>query len=1658
MAPRVFTYDETRINYFVTDTFGDITVSETSSEDFGNITDAHIIEEDELGFNPSDYGLVVWVGDILPFGSMGTIQNTLEESVAFVPAVPQQPVLIQGQGKVSRSQAPWQGSGTLFEIGGGLERLVVPDLGAAGPEPTLNGEAATRQTFTEVGSGSLTVSDEAQTAEFNIYPFVSRITLTVSGGTSQEYPDEYIEAHPNEEVLNGTGDESRTYDYSIFTGTFEEQDFGSISVKQGANFSEANTTFDSTNSSINSFADADIVESVDYGLLSVTEITEIVTRIITTSDFAAYNPTYIGTFLAQSGTGIGQGGGFNIGEHIKFGSITNGRSFEWDVDTTNATSITIRAIRGNDANGGEDPDTSSESLVLDRWNGTSWVRINTVIAYNDNSFDTLRDITIPLDAVHRGQYTYRIYQAVSSGPTWDHYGVTQISYEVEQTVPIPSDDWGEIVADQRYGKITTKATYSGALTRAFERFEPRYIGETATLSLRDGLLPDEERKVFAFEGSGTITAVGQLGLGQAPQHTVFGEEGQFTFGGSGAEAFVPRGIESFGLVLTGGAGTEKITFQGDEERAEFFFTGFSEGLKLTHYPPSQTATLSISGAASDIAQISDYVGFRLFTFTGGIIEDFTPHWRSPLERDGFVEPLDFGFISEAPAPPPEGYEDWGLVRLVAFRADDFGYIIDLFRKVQIYGDVQDSFSRATYQGVGTFFMSEPAVEAVVFDYETSGITGIATYKAGINIFGANWFSQAPQHTVFGLEGKFTIGGAGAESITPTTEIGSGSLFTIGGIAESSAVTPPAAGVKFISGAADVKQSPAPSASGLITLRQGREEGQTYLRIIDVGETAGLFGFAGGATGEKQTDSYNESSIWYGQENEDFGLLSGTPTFGFDLAQIPSLPTFDGTSSAENFSTTNASIDWGDIGNGEGSNTIGGPDYDQYLYPSNTGFVNQSIDNGYEDYGWVNEEDSQPTRFPLSVGVALSFTEGALVTRFIPSFPGSGSALFTISSALESITVFERADVPLLPLSGSAEEAYSAQTPERTVTILIDGQSTESITITANQFVGVGIGTLFSFGELVERVRFEEVGIGSATFTGTGVEKFISNPPEGTQLFTPYGSYSDLSATFSEVATKATLRLSGELVHPFIDYTPHYGIERNIGIETGFTLFAGGAGGEYGDPGIVTTRFIPKYPASGVIGISSRAISRTNAPIITDGTIYILGIHTAAQGVSSGRETGAGERFIPASIDAGPGLFLFKGDAPNRPIQVYGYYGDDKDPGTSGQITISTETTPTLYREITTAAVGIGIGTFSGYITERKSKAYSGSGSLFKTGGSAESIPVRPVTSGTIFVSGAYGAEYAYSAQTPENVITLTLSGVADKAVLLTTDFGGTIFASGVAGESATFDEIGSGSLFAIGGGAESVTPVVSTFTVLVNVGGSADSREIAVYGYYGDDRDPGTSGTISIVGELTHPNIDFTPAVTGVGLFKIDGTAIPKFQLTADVLGGKATISGSAEVSFTSGAGEQTMLFRVLGNADTALNQVFGYYGDDKDPGTSGTLTISGIGETREVQVYGYYGDDRDPGTSGKITLSSTTLVFPFVDYTPSPDGSGLFIIGGSADKRRVFPPVDGRGVLFKIGTAQEAYTRATYVGIGNVRYSSTTIASTQLVQFEEGRVYVIII
>ena len=211
-------------------------------------------------------------------------------------------------------------------------------------------------------------------------------------------------------------------------------------------------------------------------------------------------------------------------------------------------------------------------------------------------------------------------------------------------------------------------------------------------------------------------------------------------------------------------------------------------------------------------------------------------------------------------------------------------------------------------------------------------------------------------------------------------------------------------------------------------------------------------------------------------------------------------------------------------------------------------------------------------------------------------------------------------------------------------------------------------------------------------------------------------------------------------------------------------------------------------------------------------------------------------------------------------------------------------------------------------------------------------------------------------------------------------------------------------------------------------------------------------------GELTHPDIDYTPAYTGIGNVTISGIAEERADLV-EVGSGTVTLSGDAILRFTADDLEGTVLFDTKGaSALTALNQVYGYYGDDRDPGTSGITTISGVGITKPIQVYGYYGDDKDPGTSGTFTFSNTPLVHPEVRYIPS-IGIGVAVLyqtGGTALESFTFANYETQGRFKGLASVKESFGRATYVGIGQINTSG--IAQEEYAVFEEPRTYVVII
>ena len=1564
----VFVYDNTKIDEFVAEDAGLITVGHATITDYGDINQTAIIERDANYFNVDEWGRIIYDADIVPFGPINVVDGRDEfgrsRSQVIFPA--DNTVLYDvGAAALTNPVRPWIGSGTIFEIGHGLERLVIPDLGAAGPvifyTTGVANESFGRAKYT--GSGVVAQLSQTATTDLDqVYPYAGSGTGTFSGGTSTPYQDAYLPTIKNAAKIKGGARrgyqlERVVYEYSRDPyDVWDSEDNGVVTVREGSSFDDQTVTFDDTvvdtNAKERSFSDVDQLTYADYG------------------------------------------------------SITASHTSEED--------------RG----------------VIERKFG--------------------------------GQISLHEYQA-----------------------------WG----------------ISASESRPFH-----YTGSGSIFKLAESV----SRTTPCYTGSGTITASGTNWFSQAPQSTIFGLEGKAEISGSAEEKFVPSTPASTVLYGISGTGAEAIVAQTPDNKALIRLTGSVSGVAIVTGSGDKSGTVlfDVSGGATKVSTAKADGNINLFDIIGGMrqgIPVYTPHWKSP-KGDLKTAELDWGSIVATPTQPSE---DWNVIvtndETIPKVAENWGFLLPDFNWAQLGGQHYpnlDSFSTGdsswTIQTnalteTATLLLSEDPDVAAAIAYESSGKSGIATHNAGIFISGELWLSQAPQHTVFGEEGQFTFQGGGAESITPWIPEGSGSLFTLGGSSESSVKSYLQGDYSYLGGTAGQTFSPHIDNTIEITLRTGREPGQTYARVVDTPELefGGDINVRGGAIKVSNVDSYNESSIFIGQTDEDWGILASEPSYGFSLnalgqasgtetyddegdtfdqditfasggltydqgsGGVTILPSFDKTDQYDiTFADTTISSDWGNLG----ISSAGGPDYGQILYPSNTGFVQQDINHGYDDHGWVNEESPTANRYPFG-SVYYPQPVPKAKTMWIPSWnrinPNADD--FTIwGGGIERVAVASSTTTLFDFVGTSAPERVIYQTPDNTVLYEIDGISGESYT---RDFVGSGSIALTqtqAVGFTTYRRVIMPPSSGITTITGGSTEKWSGDPPEGTYL---HIFRRDLSIfeklSFACETTKAVQRLSGELTHPDIDFTPHYGIDRNIGIETGFTLKPGG--GEDRITGITTASFVPSYPGGQsaldgfnghtreVIKIDGRSISRTNAPISTHGVIYILGIGTAGNGVGGpdekgdleGVEFGAKERFIPATeYGYGSLMFDFTGGAQSREINVFGYYGNDRDPGTSGQLTIRQEGGIYTLEKITKIyeTDGTGAYTYNGGATDEATTFTEvGTGSLYSIGGSSENVAAAELVAGTSIFNGT--AEESFVANTPENTATVTLSGTGLAQRRFEPVGSGTITLRGDINPitGVRLSAYGSGSLFGFGSGAEAVPYQGFASSVLSTISGSAETREIAVY------QDFVTSGSLTFAGVLAHPLIDFTPATTGGGFSTFFGSA-ETVTTPREVGVGTFTVSGTAIPRFASQAGEGTVLFDLKGaSAITKLHWLY-------SPTASGVATISGDADEALNQVYGYYGDDKDPGTSGGFTFSNTPLVHPFVDYTPS-IGIGkavLYNVSGGSREKRAWAPVYGSGSFKKLASVQESYGRATYVGVGRIQ--SYGVAPTEYLVFEEGRIYVVII
>lgn len=150
--------------------------------------------------------------------------------------------------------------------------------------------------------------------------------------------------------------------------------------------------------------------------------------------------------VVGSGSGIGDDGGFNIGSHLTFNGDGAPRwSILNPIDSSKFDTLVINAIRGNDNNGGEDPDVEGEELRLyylppggSTFRSITRNQDNQLVLSADSDIiiglgsndDGLRDYSITLPSYARGEgFSYMLYQQTNSGTGFDNYGVKNVRYK-----------------------------------------------------------------------------------------------------------------------------------------------------------------------------------------------------------------------------------------------------------------------------------------------------------------------------------------------------------------------------------------------------------------------------------------------------------------------------------------------------------------------------------------------------------------------------------------------------------------------------------------------------------------------------------------------------------------------------------------------------------------------------------------------------------------------------------------------------------------------------------------------------------------------------------------------------------------------------------------------------------------------------------------------------------------------------------------------------------------------------------------------------------------------------------------------------------------------------------------------------------------------------
>ena len=675
----------------------------------------------------------------------------------------------------------------------------------------------------------------------------------------------------------------------------------------------------------------------------------------------------------------------------------------------------------------------------------------------------------------------------------------------------------------------------------------------------------------------------------------------------------------------------------------------------------------------------------------------------------------------------------------------------------------------------------------------------------------------------------------------------------------------------------------------------------------------------------------------------------------------------------------------------------------------------------------------------------------------------------------------------LAISGTAIEKFSSQGGESTVLFNISGNSAEKHTE-----VYVASGSLFHIGDRIERrtysyntssivagTTYEDLGTiastpataedyGSVTSaylppnTDHGDLVILPGDENPMGLFKITGGDSGHKQTFSEVGSGSLFTAIG--TSECVGFNPPE--------ETFLFGFSGGA----------VEKHVENWVGSGLIKYPEDTPLAPNAAVrfrpwwrgVGGATISGFGdvdsrlINYVSRGGSFNLYTNnpglewrsyrPSPRYVNSVYGQIGGTFTYHGNSDTRKINVYQYYGDLAEPGTSGSLfTFSSATEVAGYNPATETVLFSASGTspskwnpawttrlsgsprlsgtpelqlrFNIFTNPEGESArlhgenqpvitlsHFGSGSLFNAGSGAEVVGFNPETdtraftfSGTpivkinlrIFGSGQIfgfgGAAESATIDAPESTVLFVSAGSADTDRARAYEGTGTEFISGNAEDSRTRTHIGEGSLFGTGGAAETVSVTEAESTVLFAASGGEQNAFVrSAFVTTGDT-------TLSGIGDEAFAR----PYIGEGSLFAIGGAA--ESTTVSEESTGLFEFNGTAEpVLRTRGFAGSGSLFSV-GNAAEVVAVA---------PETTGLFRISGDAETPFTRIF---------------TGTGTTFVSGDAEFsrTVPYEGEGSFSAFGGAAEVAGFDPAEETFLYEFTGNADSTRARS-FAGSGS--------------------------